>query len=225
MNHRVATSCLFPARIARTAAVVGCLVLAPLACGGADAGAPGAERGAPADTADAAAGGAAVQVATFDVSVDPSALPTTPLDREALVDDACLFATAEQVAAFFDFHDSPATAETDNGIYAGADCAYTMQGLPDTLMEVQFSQSRPSSTEEVELAGMGGVLRNVSGSTLENRARVQIPFAVEGSAVEVAVIQFHVRGVAPADEEALRRAIDALGANLIERLGLAGDEQ
>jgi hypothetical protein len=202
------------------AAVAACLLLAPLACGGA-----AGEDGAPAVPAsDSAAAGSSGQAAAFDVSVDPAALPTNPLDRDALVDDACSFATAEQVAAFFAFHDGPATAETGNGIYAGTDCAYALQD-PEVFMEVQFGQSRTSSTEEIELAGMEGVLRNVSGSTLENRARVQIPFRIEGSPVDVAVIQFHVRGVPPADEEALRVAIDALGANLIERLGLAGDGQ
>lgn len=108
--------------------------------------------------------------------------------------------------------------EGDSGTYAGTECAYAMQGL-DVFLEVQFSQMHPSSTEEVELGGVAGVLRNVSASTLENRARVQIPFAIVGSPVEALVVQFHVRGVPPADEETLLVAIDALGTNLIERLG------
>jgi len=219
MGSRIATDRPCRGGMRGTAAIAACLLLAPLACGGGAAG----EDGAPAVPAsDSAAAGSSGQAAAFDVSVDPAALPTSPLNRDALVADACLAATAEQVAAFFAFHDGPATAETGNGIYAGTDCAYAMQD-PEVFMEVQFSQSHPSSTEEIELAGMEGVLRNVSGSTLENRARVQIPFRIEGSPVEVVVIQFHVRGVPPADEDALRVAIDALGANLIERLGLAGD--
>jgi len=219
MDHRTVGSGFLRTCKAGVIAVAYSMVLAQLGCGGADAGASGDDG----PTTDAPAASPTVQAAAFDARVDPSALPTTPLDREALVDDACSFATAEQVAAFFAFHDGPVTAETDNGIFVGTDCAYQLQD-PETVMEVLFSQSRSSSTEEIELAGLTGVLRNVSGSTLENRARVQIPFPVDGSAVEVVVIQFHVRGAAPADEEALRVAIDALGANLIERLGLA-DEQ
>lgn len=195
---------------------VACLVLAGVACGGAGAGTEesGESAGEP-PVAPAAQGNE-----QFDVTVDASALSTEPLEREAFVDDACRFASAEQMAAFFAFHGGTVTADGDDGLYAGTECAYALED-PEVFAEVQFSQMRASGTEEVELAGMTGVRRNASGSTLENRARVQIPFRIEGSPVEAVVVQFHVRGVPPADEDQLRAAIDALGANLIERLGLA----
>lgn len=197
---------------------VACL-LVTAACGGAGTDEIDAEPAAEPTAAASAAQG----VEQFDVTIDASALPTEPLDRQAFIDDACRFASAEQVGSFFAFHVGPVSVEGDDGMYAGTECSYAMQG-PDVFVEVQFSQALASSTEEVELAGLAGVLRNVSASTLENRARVQIPFRIEGSPVAVATIQFHVRGVPAADEETLGEAIDALGANLIERLGLAAEQ-
>lgn len=180
----------------------------------------GAADDAEARTDEAAAEPAstAMAVDTFRVTVDPAALPSTRLEREAFVEDACSFATADEIAVFFTFHDGAVSAEGDDGVYAGTECAYSMEGM-DVFLEIQFGELRSQSTEEIELGGMAGVHRNASGSSLENRARVQIPFRIEGSPVRVVVIQFHVRGVPPADEGTLRAAIDALGANLIERLG------
>lgn len=195
------------------AAALAGMMVTLAACGGAadDAEArtdePAAES-APAMAAD-----------TFQVTVDPSALPSTPLEREAFVEDVCTFASAEEIASFFTFHDGGVTVEGDDGLLAGTECAYAMEGL-DVFLEVQFGELHASSTDEIELGGVAGVRRDARGSTLENRARVQIPFRIEGSPVRVVVIQFHVRGVPPADEETLRVAIDALGANLIERLGV-----
>jgi hypothetical protein len=160
-----------------------------------------------------------VRADTFDVAVDPSALSRAPLDRQAFVEDVCSFATAGEIGSFFAFHDGAVSVEGDDGMYAGSECAYAMEGL-DVYMEIHFSQLRSSSTEELRLGGVDGVRRDVSASTLENRARVQIPFGIPGSPVEALVVQFHVRGVPPADEEALSGAIDALATNLIERLGV-----
>jgi hypothetical protein len=183
--------------------------------GGADEAAASAAEGVIQSTA------VATSVDTFEVAVDPSALSTTPLSREMFVEDACRFASAQEIAAFFAFHDGPVSVEGDDGLYAGTECAYAMQG-PDVFLEIQFSQLHTSGTEEVNLGGVDGVLRDVSTSTLENRARVQIPFGIAGSPVEAAVVQFHIRGVPPADEGAMRVAVEALAANLIERLGSEG---
>lgn len=184
------------------------------ACGG---GTDDATAGTPERQSPPSAGAPAAD--TFEVTVDPFALSAAPLGREAFIADACTFATADEIAAFFAFHDGAVAVEGDDGVYAGTECAYAMEGL-DVFLEVQFSQMFASSTEEVALGGVSGVLRNVDASTLENRARVQIPFAIAGSPVEAVVVQFHVRGVPPADEDALRVAIDALATNLIERLGV-----
>lgn len=199
---------------------VACLLLVATACDG-RAETRGADAERAAESAPVSSPAQAVE--QFEVTVDPSALPSAPLDRQAFVDDACRFANAEQIASFFTFHDGPVTVEGGDGFYAGTECSYAMQD-PEVFLEVHFAQVLASSTEEVEIAGLVGVLRDVSGSTLENRARVQIPFRIEGSAAEVATIQFHVRGVPPADEETLREAIDALGTNLIERLSLAVEQ-
>ncbi|MEQ9568733.1 MAG: hypothetical protein RLN75_00970, partial [Longimicrobiales bacterium] len=126
------------------AAAGGALMISTLACGD---GADDAAARTPAEDAAPAANG--VRADTFEVAVDPSALSTAPLEREAFIADACSFATADEIAAFFAFDDGPVAVEGDDGVYAGTECSYTMQGQRLAMaLEVQFSQRYASSTED-----------------------------------------------------------------------------
>lgn len=159
------------------------------------------------------------EVLVFDL--DRSALPEGRLTMEAFVEDACAFATAEQVSAFLGLDLTPATAESEPGMLYGSECHYGL-GEEEVMVDIRFNQlASGRRTEEIGLAGAAGVLRTVTPSTLENSARIQIPMTLErtaANALEI-VIRSRYRGL-EADRESLTAAVDALATNLIDRLML-----